>query len=59
MEKNFCRVKYKRPVIYNYYIIVDKVKVVLDLSNYGTRKQSDYASGVDTSDLAAKNNLLQ
>ena len=58
MEKNFCRVKYKRPVIYNYYIIVDKVKVVLDLSNYGTKKQSDHASGVDTSDLAAKNILL-
>ena len=58
MEKNFCRVNYKRPVIDNCYIIRDKVKVVLDLSNYGTKKQSDHASGVDTSDLAAKNILL-
>ena len=52
MEKNFCRIKYKRPVIYNYYIITYKVKVVLDLSNYGTKKQSDHASGVGTSDLS-------
>ena len=52
MEKNFCRVNYKRPVIDNCYIIRDKVKVVLDLSNYGTKKQSDHASGVGTSDLS-------
>ena len=34
--------------------IRDKVKVVLDLSNYATRKESDHATGVDTSGLAAK-----
>ena len=34
--------------------IRDKVKVVLDLSNYVTKKELDRATGVDTSDLAAK-----
>ena len=28
-----------------------KVKVVLDLSNYATKKKLDHAAGVDTSDL--------
>ena len=31
-----------------------KVKVVLDLSNYTTKKESEYATGTDTSYLAAK-----
>ena len=34
--------------------IRDKVKIVLDLSNYATKKELDHAIGVDTSDLAAK-----
>ena len=34
--------------------IRDKIKVVLDLSNYATKKELDHATGVDTSDLAAK-----
>ena len=34
--------------------IRDKVKVVLDLSNYATRRELDYATGLDTSDLAVK-----
>ena len=34
--------------------IRDKFKVVLDLSNYATKKESYHATGVDTSDLAAK-----
>ena len=34
--------------------IKDKVKVVLDLSNYATKKELDHATGVDTCDLAAK-----
>ena len=34
--------------------IRDKVKVVLDLSNYTTKKELDYTIGVGTSDLAAK-----
>ena len=34
--------------------IRDKVKVVLDLSNYETKKELGHDTGVDTSDLAAK-----
>ena len=34
--------------------IRDKVKVVLDLSNYATEKELKHATGIDTSDLAAK-----
>ena len=34
--------------------IRDKVKVVLDLSNYATENELNHATGVDTSDLAAK-----
>ena len=34
--------------------IRDKVKVVLDLSNYVTKKELDHATGVDISDLAGK-----
>ena len=34
--------------------IRDKVKLVLDLSNYATKKELDHATGVDTSDLGAK-----
>ena len=34
--------------------IRDKVKVVLDLSNYANKKELQHATGVDTSDLAAK-----
>ena len=33
--------------------IRDKVKVVLDLSNYATKKELDHDTGVDTSDLAS------
>ena len=38
--------------------IRDKVKVVLDLSNYATKKKLDHATVVDTSDLAAKNDFI-
>ena len=34
--------------------IRDEGKVVLDLSNYTTKKGLDHTTGVDTSDLAAK-----
>ena len=37
--------------------IRDKVKVLLDLSNYATKKELDHATGIDTSDLAAKKRL--
>ena len=36
--------------------IRDKVKVVLDLSNYATKKELKHAAGIDTSDLAPKKN---
>ena len=32
----------------------DKVKIVLDLSDYATKKELEHATGIDTSDLAAK-----
>ena len=35
-----------------------KVKIVLDLSNYTTKKELVHAAVVHTSDLAAKKNLL-
>ena len=38
--------------------IRDKVKVVLDLINYATKKELEHATGIDTSNLAAKKNLL-
>ena len=38
--------------------ITDKLKVVLDLSNYATKKKLDYATGVDTSDLATKKDFI-
>ena len=34
--------------------IRDKVKVVLDLSNYATKKKLEHATDIDISDLAAK-----
>ena len=34
--------------------IRDKVNVVLGSSNYATKKELHHATGVDTSDLAAK-----
>ena len=38
--------------------IRDKVKIVSDLPNYGTKKELEYATGVDTSDLAAKKDFI-
>ena len=37
-----------------YSHIRDKVKVVLELSNYATKKELEHATGIDTTDLAAK-----
>ena len=36
----------------------DKVKVLLDLTNYATKTELEHATAVDISDLAAKKNLL-
>ena len=38
--------------------IRDKVKVVLDLTNYATKKELEHATGVYTADLAAKKILF-
>ena len=38
--------------------IRNKVKVVLDLSNYATKKELEHATSVDTSDLAAKKHFI-
>ena len=38
--------------------IWDKVKVVLHLPNYTTRNELDHATGVDTSDSAAKKDFI-
>ena len=38
--------------------IRDKVKVVLDLSNYATKKELEHATGVDTFDSAAKKDFI-
>ena len=38
--------------------IKDKVKVVLELSNYATKKELGHATGVETSDLAAKKHFI-
>ena len=35
-----------------------KIKVVLELSNYATKKEFKHATGIDTSELAAKKILL-
>ena len=36
----------------------DKDKVVLDVSNYATKKDLDHTTGVDTSDFAAKKDFF-
>ena len=38
--------------------IRDKVKVVLDLSNYATRKYVEHVTGINTSDLAVKKDFI-
>ena len=38
--------------------IRDKVKVVLDLSSYSTKRELDHATDVDISDLAAKKDFI-
>ena len=38
--------------------IKDKVKLILDLSNFATKKWLDHATGVYTSDLAVKKDFI-
>ena len=47
----------------NYYAETDshirhKVKVVLDFSNYATKKELEHATGIDTSDLSNKKDFI-
>ena len=59
MKKNCYWINYKWIIIQNYTShIRDKVRVVLDLSNYSTKKKLEHAAGFQTSDLAAKKILL-
>ena len=38
--------------------IRDKVKVVLDLSNYYTKRELEHATGIDTSVVTAKKDCI-
>ena len=59
MKKNCCWVNCKRVVIHNQILPLEiKMKVVLDLSNYANKKELEHVSGIDTSNLAAKNNFI-
>ena len=58
-ELNCCWVYYKQVITQNQEVnIIDKVKAVLDLSNYATKNNWDLATGVNTSDLTAKKIFL-
>ena len=56
MKKNYCGVMSYYPEPDSH--VRDKVKVVLELSNYATKKELQHATGIDTSDLVLKNILL-
>ena len=59
MKRNCCWVYYKWVIIQNQAVILEiKPRVVLDLSNYATRKELDHATGNATSDLAAKKDFI-
>ena len=38
--------------------IRDELKVVLDMSNYATKKELDHTTGADTFDLPAKKDFI-
>ena len=63
MKNNCCWVYYKSVIIRNQTTILEIIldyilEIVLDLSNYATKKELDHATGVDTSDLATEKVLL-
>ena len=45
-------------MIQNQIVILEIKLVVLDLPNYATKKELEYAAGIDTSDLAAKKGFI-
>ena len=59
-KKNCGWGSYKWLIIQNQTVILDrdKVKVVLDLSNYATKKGIEHATGVDTSNLTAVKDFI-
>ena len=56
MKNNCCGVMSYYPEPDSH--VRDKVKVVLELSNYSTKKELQHATGIDTSDLAAKKDFI-
>ena len=59
MKKNYCWVHYKWVIIREPGShIGDKINVVLDLSNYATKKELHHPAGVGISDLAAKKDFI-
>ena len=58
IETFYCWAFCKWVTIHNQVVILEKVKVVLDLSNYPTKRELEHAVGVDTSDLAAKKDSI-
>ena len=53
MKKNCCWASYKWVIIQNQTVIL-KTNLKLDLTNYTTKIELNDATGVDTSNLAAK-----
>ena len=45
-------------MIQNQIVILEIKLVGLDLSNYATKKELEYATGIDTSDLAVKKGFI-
>ena len=57
MKRNGCWVYYKWVIIQNPDSHI-RVKVVLDFSNYATKRKLEHATGIDASDLAAKKDFI-
>ena len=59
MKKYGCWVDHKWVVIRNQTVILEiKSKVVLDLSNYYTKRELEHATGIDTSVVTAKKDFI-
>ena len=59
IKKDCCRVNYKWVIIQNQTTVLEIMSnVVLDLSNYATKKELEHATGLDTSDLATKKDFI-
>ena len=53
MKRNCCRVNYKWVIIQNHIVILDKIKVALNLWNYAAKNLND-TTVIHTSNLADK-----